>query len=196
MADRLDRLREKLSAAGDAYYAEGGEETGVHPNREGSAMALAAVTSFLRNMKFERRLLEPLRAILAAFADVDEGTSNSLFTPQDSEGGAPPLAHRRAADLGMASAIITLLMARGHKEREAAVRVAGVLSACGVTVAKRAGGSDATALISWRKKLKSGMKGVVAQGVYDGFCSPPQYQNLSADELLRKFRQAVSAKSS
>lgn len=194
--NRLERLHAALDSAANSFHNDRDESPENQPNREGSALAVTAVINYLRDMKFERRLIEPLRAILAAFADVDDGTSNSLFIPQSSEGGAPPLAHRRAADLGMASAIVSLLMTREHGEEEAAVRVVSVLNACGTTVAKRQDVSETSALINWRKTLKAGKKGATARKVYDGFCSPPQYENLSADELLQRLRQALSPESS
>ena len=96
----------------------------------------------------------------------------------------------------MASAIVSLLMMRQHEEEEAAIRVVRVLNACGITVAKRPDVSEAAALINWRKKLKAGMKSSAAQDIYDSFCSPAQYENLSSDELLGRLRQALSPKSS
>ena len=194
--DLLGRLRVAMATAADSYHAGTGEDDDRGHEREGAALALAAVTDYLTNIGFDRRLIAPLRATLAAIADIDEGTNNELFILRTSEGGAPPLGHRRAADLGMASAIMTLLMMRGGTEHEAAVRVARVLNACGVNVAKRPGVREEAALINWRKKLKSGKKDRAAQNIYAGFCSPPQYENFSAEDLLRTLRKALSPESS
>ncbi len=188
----LDQLQNSLASAADIFSTKADDVDETNYKCEGAVQALIAICNYLKEEKFAHRHVEPLKALVGALADADEGTENEITSIRKSN-GASPRQHERSAVLGFACAIVTLLIGNGIGLKEATSQVARVLNQFGIRVGKSREGNEATALKNWRKKLMGGKQGNIARGVYDASNSS-QYKDLPPRELLNILRKHLANK--
>jgi hypothetical protein len=189
----LDQLQNSLAGAANIFSTKADEVDETNYKRKGALQALIAVCKYLREEKFDRRQVEPLRVLVGALADADDGSTNEIIAVRKIISGAPPRQHDQSAVLGVASAIVTLLMRKGAKLEDAASQVARILNQFDIWVGKSREGNEIKALINWRKKLMAGKQGDVARGAYDPICTP-KYKNYPANELLNLLSEFLEIK--
>ena len=73
----LEELQQELAIAAHTFSTKADEPDEKNYECEGAVQALVAVLMYLRKEKFDRRQVEPLKALLGALADADNGTNTN-----------------------------------------------------------------------------------------------------------------------
>ncbi|MBT3358815.1 MAG: hypothetical protein HN403_04200 [Rhodospirillales bacterium] len=184
---RLQELRERLEAAVTMFKTVSFNEGNVNFEREGIVAALMAIQDFLRAEGFEAQIRHPIRSMIGALGDADEGRRNPILErrTQDVPHGRRPVSNDDAAFRGHAAAVVSLFMNSGTKLREAAQKVARALSQHGYFFSDRDDRDYAKAIINYRKSLMAGRgKNEVAKKVYDSVWDCRKYGHNAGERLL------------
>ncbi len=179
-------LHEKLIAADQIFKTEPADSDGENVQREGIVAALLAVQEYLRALGVEADFRDPIRSMIGALADLENGRMNPITEPSKREGGGRnSITNDVAAYRGHAAGVVTLLMVEGMRLPNAARRVASALGQEGFTISDREDRNQTQALINFRKALLAGRgKNKIARGVYDSIVSCKQYGPGAGDKLL------------
>lgn len=193
---RLLELSDRLQAAEMTFKTDSLNTDSVNFKREGIVAALIAVQDFLRAEGIEAHIRDPIRSMIGALGDVDEGRKNPILErrAQDAPHGRKPILNDIAAIRGHAAAVVSLLMDNGMAQKEAAQKVSRALRHQGFVFSDREDRDQRQALLNYRKSLMAGRgKNEVAKKIYDTIweCRKhgPDAGNLMLEELVKKVKK-------
>ena len=187
------KLYEKLIAADRTFKTEPADSDCQNFKREGIVAALMAVQEYLRAQGVEANVRDPIRSMIGALGDLENGRMNPITDPNKREGGGRnSISNDDAALRGLAAGTVTLLMASGAKLQEAARRVARALSQEGFTISNREDRDHTQSLINFRKALMAGRgKNETAAGVYNNAVSLHPKEPNAGERLLKELTKKV-----
>jgi peptidoglycan/xylan/chitin deacetylase (PgdA/CDA1 family) len=180
----LDELALTLEEAAKTYRTENLDDLERNYPREGVVAALMAVQAYLRAAGIRHTDRDPIRAVVGALGDAEEGRHNKLLAVAKSD-GRDPIGNEISAYRGHAVAIVTLLKNQGMKVRDAARKVASALDREGFQFTAREDRNQTKALINLRKSLMAGRgANEVSRAVYRAVVDCDQYGPDTAERLL------------
>lgn len=191
---QLSELQKNLELAEATYKTDSLGADTVNYQREGIVEALIAVQNFLRAEGIEAHVRDPIRAIIGALGDADNGQENPILERRSSlsSSGRKPIRNEVAAFRGHAAAVVSLFMYSGMTLQEATTKVARTLSHQGFKFSNRDDQDQAKALLNFRKALMAGRgKNEAARAVYDNVWSCRRYGSDAGELMLKDLVEKV-----